>query len=218
MPPLTVEVYKDCTPALFRDKIEPRREPAVLRGLDLGPCLAEWSNPQKLASKLQPRTVRTHVTQEENMSFTAKNFKYCDMDIRELVKRAAQDTQQDFFISERELYYLRSVTADARSVQVSRLQADFPELSDDFRLPELFEPDRFFSSVLRISSGGVRVWTHYDVMDNVYCQIVGHKTAVLWPPHEASRLYLDGKSGLLNTGNGAYVYILNAILQELSFL
>ena len=55
------------------------------------------------------------------------------------------------------------------------------------------EPYRFFSSVLRISSGRVRVWTHYDVMDNAYCQIVGHKKAVLWPPHEASRLYLDGE-------------------------
>ena len=50
-----------------------------------------------------------------------------------------------------------------------------------------------FSSVLRISSGGVRIWTHYDVTDNVYCQIIGRKSAVLWPPSQANNMYLQGK-------------------------
>jgi hypothetical protein len=129
------------------------------------------------------------------MSFTAKNFQYCDMDILELVDRAAAAAAQAVPAAEQsELYYLRSVTTDARTVNVARLDTDFPELAADFVVPDLFDSDRFFSSVLRISSGGVRVWTHYDVMDNVYCQIVGHKTAVLWPPHEASRLYLEGEN------------------------
>ena len=183
-----VEIFHDCTPDLFRTRIEPRREPAVMRGLPLGPCTNSWRSPELFGRQLRPRTVRVHVTREPNMSFAAKNFQYCDMDMRELVNRAQDDSVKE----NGELYYLRSVNAEGRTIQISRLHTDFPELAEDFCLPALFEPDRFFSSVLRISSGGVRVWTHYDVMDNVYCQILGHKTAVLWPPHEASRLYIDG--------------------------
>lgn len=56
--------------------------------------------------------------------------------------------------------------------------------------------------MLRVSSAGVRVWTHYDVTDNVYCQVVGHKTAVLWHPCQADNLYLQGdKSEVLDIDN-----------------
>ena len=78
-------------------------------------------------------------------------------------------------------------------MQVSNLTQDFPEVSADFQVPNLFEEDLLFSSVLRVSSGGVRIWTHYDVMDNIYCQILGNKRAVLWHPSQASNLYLQGK-------------------------
>ena len=93
----------------------------------------------------------------------------------------------------------RSVSGDGRNQQVSNLATDYPEISPDFHLPpsggddeSMIPGNREFSSVLRISSGGVRIWTHYDVMDNVYCQVVGHKTATLWPPWQASNLYLEG--------------------------
>lgn len=45
----------------------------------------------------------------------------------------------------------------------SNLEASFPELAADVALPPLFPPDAFFSSVIRISSPGLRLWTHYDV-------------------------------------------------------
>jgi tRNA wybutosine-synthesizing protein 5 len=60
-------------------------------------------------------------------------------------------------------------------------------------LPELISPaSRLFSSVLRVSSGSVRVWTHYDVLDNIYAQVVGSKRAVMWAPDQALNMYLDG--------------------------
>jgi len=31
---------------------------------------------------------------------------------------------------------------------------------------DLKNDDRYFSAVLRCSSGGLRLWTHYDAMDN----------------------------------------------------
>lgn len=39
----------------------------------------------------------------------------------------------------------------------------FPELMEDLSLPMFFGEDKFFSSVLRVGSPGVRLWTHYDV-------------------------------------------------------
>ena len=33
-------------------------------------------------------------------------------------------------------------------------------------------------------AGGLRLWTHFDVMDNLLCQIRGTKRIRLWPPLE----------------------------------
>ena len=55
---------------------------------------------------------------------------------------------------------------------------------------------------LRVSSGGIRVWTHYDVMDNIYCQVLGHKRAVLWAPDQVDNMYLTGdKSSVIDIDN-----------------
>ena len=43
------------------------------------------------------------------------------------------------------------------------IRRQWPELAEDIKLPEFFEPERFFSSVFRIGSPGVQLWTHYDV-------------------------------------------------------
>ncbi len=36
------------------------------------------------------------------------------------------------------------------------------------------------------------MWTHYDVMDNILCQVVGSKKVVLWEPKEVKHLYVTG--------------------------
>ncbi|KAJ1495515.1 hypothetical protein T484DRAFT_1761812 [Baffinella frigidus] len=60
------------------------------------------------------------------------------------------------------------------------------------QLPELFDPSTFFSSVLRVTSPGLRLWTHYDVMDNALAQVSGTKRVVLFAPHDADNLYMVG--------------------------
>ena len=116
------------------------------------------------------------------MDFKAKNFNYETCGMRDLIDKAAASSPPNGT-----MYYLRHVGEgkDARSVRPALLHEDFPDLAPDFRLPPLFEPDRLFSSVLRVSSARLRVWTHYDVLDNVYCQVVGSKRAVLWAPDTA---------------------------------
>lgn len=49
-------------------------------------------------------------------------------------------------------YYLRSIGTNPRK-EPSQIASSFPELAADLSLPQLFSPDRTFSSVLRISSG-----------------------------------------------------------------
>ena len=95
---------------------------------------------------------------------------------------------------------------------------DYASLAQDLKLPPLFPEDRYFSSVLRVGSAGVQLWTHYDVsfycllvhvivnwknlnkclglffqvMDNLLVQVRGSKRVILFPPSDAPFLYLDG--------------------------
>ncbi|KTF71872.1 hypothetical protein cypCar_00048639 [Cyprinus carpio] len=79
------------------------------------------------------------------------------------------------------------------------LRKQFPELAEDFHIPQFFEPEQFFSSVFRISSPGLQLWTHYDVMDNLLAQVTGRKRVVLYSPKDALYLYLTGdKSEVLD--------------------
>ena len=81
-------------------------------------------------------------------------------------------------------YYLRAVGANPRT-EPARLEATFPQLAADLRLPLLYAPEAFFASVLRIASAGLALWTHYDVMDNVLVQITGSKRVLLFDPSDA---------------------------------
>lgn len=49
------------------------------------------------------------------------------------------------------------------SQEPADLSKQFPDLAEDFRVPQFFTADQFFSSVFRISSCGLQLWTHYDV-------------------------------------------------------
>ena len=126
--------------------------------------------------------VRIHVTTERNMDFKAKNFTYETCAMRDLIDKAAASSP-----TTGTMFYLRHVGEgkDARSVRPALLHEDFPDLAPDFTLPPLFDSERLFSSILRVSSARLRVWTHYDVLDNVYVQVVGSKRAVLWAPDTA---------------------------------
>ena len=48
--------------------------------------------------------------------------------------------------------------------------------------------------MLRCSSEGTRLWTHYDAMDNALIQLHGEKRVLLFPPRVSAGLYLEGSS------------------------
>jgi len=192
--PLPIPVYTYSSPSDFQS-ITSLRLPAVFRDCPLGPCTTTWTK-DYLADRLAGVTRPVHVTTDPNMNFAQKNFKYSTMDLGELVRCTAAEKEAE------ECFYLRAVSEENPRSKPVRLEEDFPTIASDFILPEIIPAIRIFSSVLRVSSTGVRVWTHYDVMDNIYCQVVGHKEAVLWPPSEADKLYLVGdKSRVVNIDN-----------------
>ena len=50
---------------------------------------------------------------------------------------------------------------------IADVSVQFPELIGDIQLPLFFEEGKFFSSVLRVGSAGIQLWTHYDVSDEL---------------------------------------------------
>jgi tRNA wybutosine-synthesizing protein 5 len=67
------------------------------------------------------------------------------------------------FISfQTEKYYLRALGDDPRK-DIADVRVQFPTLAEDIKFPEFYPKEKFFSSVFRIASPGLQLWTHYDV-------------------------------------------------------
>ncbi|CAI9716881.1 Hypothetical predicted protein [Octopus vulgaris] len=184
----------------FKNEIYPKRVPVVLRGFDLGSCTSKWTV-EYLVSQAGDKKVTTHVSEIPQMDFLNKNFLYRILPFSELVKRASQDSNEEFFICPEEKYYLRSLGDDPRNT-VANIEEQFPQIANDLNIPDLFPAKSFFSSVFRIASKSTQLWTHYDIMDNILMQIKGRKRVVLFSPQDAHNLYLqDGKSTVLDIDN-----------------
>ncbi|XP_005989578.1 tRNA wybutosine-synthesizing protein 5 [Latimeria chalumnae] len=197
---ISVDVYTDVDKELFLQEIYPLRKPAVLKGIDLGLCTSKWTV-DYISKAGGNRDVKVHVSSVPQMDFIKKNFAYRTLPFNEFVQRAAEEKHTQYFFSEDEKYYLRSLGEDPRK-DIADIKKQFPSLAEDINIPEFFEEERFFSSVFRISSPGLQLWTHYDVMDNLLIQVTGRKRVVLYSPRDAPCLYLTGdKSEVLDVDN-----------------
>ena len=70
-----VRVYHGVTKSIFDAEISAKREPAILRGLDIGSACSKWS-PEYLAQCGGEKTVKIHVCPTGRMDFIHKNFVY----------------------------------------------------------------------------------------------------------------------------------------------
>uniref|UniRef100_A0A8C3W9M4 tRNA wybutosine-synthesizing protein 5 n=1 Tax=Catagonus wagneri TaxID=51154 RepID=A0A8C3W9M4_9CETA len=169
----------------FTEHLYPQRKPLVLEGIDLGACTSKWTV-DYLSQVGGRKEVKIHVAAVAQMDFISKNFVYRTLPFDKLVQRAAEEKHKEFFISE----------------DVADIRKQFPLLEGDIKFPKFFKEEQFFSSVFRISSPGLQLWTHYDVMDNFLIQVTGKKRVVLFSPRDAQYLYLSGsKSEVLNIDN-----------------
>jgi tRNA wybutosine-synthesizing protein 5 len=201
--PLSVKpvcVYENVTREEFLHFIQPKREPALLRGVDIGECTSKWTN-DYICGKVGSVNVKVHVSSSPLMDFVKKNFLYKTLPFDELVKKAsAVACEQENPLGE--FYYLRSLGYDRRGRDIADIKKQFPNLASDIRIPDFFEESDFFSSVFRIASPGVQLWTHYDVMDNLLIQVKGRKRMALFSPNDALNMYLIGdKSQVLDIDN-----------------
>lgn len=175
----------------FEKKISKERKPVLLSGLDLGPCVEKWTMDSLLSlPSSQCTLVSVHVTDDNEgaLDFVNKNFSFQTMTLSDLVSHVSSP------ILANRRYYLRSIGVNPRK-EPANLSESFPDLSPDVSLPlHLIPEGSLFSTVLRISSPGIRLWTHYDVMDNFLIQVMGRKRVLLWPPCEHDNLYIEGSS------------------------
>jgi len=201
MPIVKVPVYESLGADQFLSEIHPSRKPAILRGTNIGICLGKWSA-EYLVEQVGGKPVKIHVSETGQMNFLTKNFQYKTLPFDQLVKRCSQDQQEEHFLSANEVYYLRSLGNDSRGRDVASLELHYPQLAQDVKIPDFIEADSIFSTVLRVASNGVQLWTHYDVMDNLLIQVVGKKRAVLYSPEDLPFLYLEGdKSRVVEIDN-----------------
>lgn len=153
--------------------------PIVISGLSLGSCTEYWTNEYLKEAVGVDREVIVHSSKSKKMDFQTKNFSYETLGFGSFIDAAEKG----------EKVYLRSISKDAPKEKPTNLAEDFPEIAQDFQLPEelAYVVSNAHSTPLRIS-GPVTMWLHYDVMANVLCQIRGRKRVILFPPSDVSSL------------------------------
>ncbi|KNH09561.1 leucine carboxyl methyltransferase [Perkinsela sp. CCAP 1560/4] len=202
---LTIDLSKSCVSGSdWNDVLYKLREPIHFKSMNLGECMVKWKTSDYLCEKEGKRQVIVHNIKEKcitrkdviyRMDFIQKNFVYQTQSFAELIQDCFQQNIATYF---------RSI---ARNDKTCDFWKNFPHIAKDFCLPDIFrktvlDEKRYWQSCLRVSSENVQLWTHYDIMDNVLCQIVGSKKVLLYPPNAYTDLRMrDSVSRILDPEN-----------------
>ncbi|MBW0480033.1 hypothetical protein O181_019748 [Austropuccinia psidii MF-1] len=181
---LTIESWND---AIFHST------PIIFKAMDIGDCKSLWTA-EYLKTKIGKKKCSVHVSdQSSNLTWHDKNFSYKTMNFDKLLEQAFHTKTNN-----NQAIYLRSLSNSPK--QTSNFDKDFPELSQDFKIPKVMQEtvgDNLFSSVLRISSANMGLWAHYDTYDNILVQIKGKKLIRMWHPSEIINLYIKDSSSII---------------------
>lgn len=178
--------------SLFK-RISDEGKPVLMKNCDFGVCMHIW-NLEYLNERLENRDITIHESTESSLNFLKKNFAYksCKFsEFAQILKKQSDPCQKSV--------YLRSIASNSK--KPARIDTDFPEISDDLKPPSFIpygnENKLYHSSVLRIASKDVEIWTHFDLYNNVLVQLVGAKRVLLIPPEDSKYLYLEGDKSRL---------------------
>ncbi|KAG6005918.1 hypothetical protein E4U21_007552 [Claviceps maximensis] len=167
-------------PQQFRDILQ-AAVPVIIEKADIGDCVSKWTASYMIDRVGRDTQVVIHESQQdsEKMDFNSKNFCYVTQSFENVIRRAEAGHR----------VYLRALSREQPMDQPANFEDDFPGLASDFRLPDQMDSikNSLFSSILRVS-GRVNMWLHYDVMANMYVQVVGSKRLVLFPPSDVKSL------------------------------
>ena len=181
-PANSLEVADSKEEALLAKHISSSREPLLFRGLDVGQDNWLWTREGLMSLDPTDSTqVSVHVSDVPTLDFVHKNFQYSKMSLQAFLKATETETDN---------VYLRCLGQDPRK-EPANLEKSFPQLASVFKMPRVVEEDKVFSTVLRVASQGLALWTHYDVMDNLLIQMHGRKRVLLFPPEVSRVSYLD---------------------------
>lgn len=176
-------------------RIVDESQPVILKNCDFGDCITKW-NLDYLNEKLSDQEIVIHVSNSARLEFIEKNFRYLTCKFKELVERLLKKGPGT------ESIYLRSTHSNPRAKRPARIENDFPDLSDDLKPPSFIpfgaNNELYHSSVLRIASANVQVWTHFDIYDNVLYQVAGSKRVILFAPKDSRYLYVEGDKSRIN--------------------
>jgi tRNA wybutosine-synthesizing protein 4 len=183
-------------------KLVAASKPAIIEGIDVGPCTDLWTLDYLKERIGADRELVVHECTTDRMTFKDKNFQYVKRSTAEFLDGIADGSKA----------YLRAVSCSQPNKLPTRLSDDFPSIAADFKIPELFRvvEANLHSSPLRIA-GPVSLWLHYDVLANILCQIRGSKTLRLYPPSDVK--YLNYPPG----GSSSNTDVLTSSDPELRF-
>lgn len=189
----SIEEYSSLDAALF-DQIQAKNLPALLKNCNFGECMARWDL-DYLTDNLKDESIVIHESDSSKLNFLNKNFRYRTCSFLEF-SQILQNNNSDNHV------YLRSINRNPRAKKAARIEIDFPSISNDLKPPEYIpfghESKLYHSSVLRIASSKVQIWTHFDLYDNVLCQIIGTKRVIMFSPEDSKYLYIKGDKSLVN--------------------
>ncbi|KAF2873459.1 hypothetical protein BDV95DRAFT_488734 [Massariosphaeria phaeospora] len=154
-------------------------KPAIIEGLDIGPCTELWTLDYLKEKIGAEREIVIHECDSDRMTFKDKNFQYIKQPFGDFLDGISRGAKT----------YLRAVSSTQPNKLPTKLTDDFPTIAPDFQLPSPLTPlqETHHSSPLRIS-GPVSLWLHYDVLANILCQVRGSKTLHLYPPSDVQHL------------------------------
>ena len=85
---------------------------------------------------------------------------------------------------------------------IADINVQFPELASDLVIPDLFPREKFFSSVFRIASKGLQLWTHYDVRKKFIKHIIKIKASFEQNEGQCSKNVRKSKKKKIFTNSG----------------
>lgn len=168
----------------------------------IGECTSLWRKKWHLLHAVEKdEKVSVHTSKNNRLKFSGgKNYTYETWTWQKLVDFLFSDERDGTNV------YVRSIGANPRKQQAN-IYDGFPGLVKDLHVPPLFKKlitssdkdnapslesielgHHCFSSILRVSTPDLHLWTHYDIMNNILIQVVNEKFVTLFPPDQAENL------------------------------
>jgi hypothetical protein len=172
------EALVDFSPERFAREHEARLQPAIWRGAAAGwPATRLWPDFEYLRRKLGDRMLTVDSYPDDD--YRPGQRKGVSVSAAHFLDAVAGDNDQRLFLSEAPIF-------DGRPFG----RAVLTELRDDIIIPPIVPADRQRQPAAMIFIGrSSSTPCHYHILgQSLACQVVGHKTFILMPPHAITHL------------------------------